>query len=506
MNKKEWDAMTNAVKNNKRIADTYKTILPETSSSENGVSSFLKKMQPNMDTEKHQTIANMSRTAKPNIPELASDNVTSHLKGSDIGFTSELAKKMAKMNLDQTTLAMYRKEQESVSSLKGVQPLRASEMPQSMIKILNSTNAGIPKHEMGKAFLGANSSGMFNSKIANALSITKASRSDILIESIAALKDVQPSLVERTNLAIINWAKGVNTRALTDSGEATAQAFIDPNLTKMTFKTVSDLLKGINPDASSFFEGVANISQIVQPSITADTLRRTSCILKEIARESDDVFNSATSETTETVETDKQNFSDTTRIQIYEMAYILNSLDENQEFITGLCGITSDETMDNMEVTNEEKEQEPQPSNKPLFKVDELNESIDECVNDKESFQRRVRKWSPEQKKQFTNFMTAARLIINFFIELFIMPYLQEYVGLPITTKVISMIKELPEKESKKIGTLQTGEEAIIIDNTEYYFKIVFTDENGEVKEGYIAKRNVIVMEDETEKTKIKEE
>lgn len=44
MNKKEWDAMINAAQNSKRIADTYKTILPETSSSENGVSSFLKKM------------------------------------------------------------------------------------------------------------------------------------------------------------------------------------------------------------------------------------------------------------------------------------------------------------------------------------------------------------------------------------------------------------------------------------------------------------------------------
>lgn len=33
-----------------------------------------------MGTEKHQTIANMSGIAKPNIPELASDNVTSHLK------------------------------------------------------------------------------------------------------------------------------------------------------------------------------------------------------------------------------------------------------------------------------------------------------------------------------------------------------------------------------------------------------------------------------------------
>lgn len=43
--------------------------------------------------------------------------------------------------------------------------------------------------------------------------------------------------------------------------------------------------------------------------------------------------------------------------------------------------------------------------------------------------------------------------------------------------------------------------ERVILEDTNYYYKVSFTDENGETKEGYVAKRNLKLIGEETEET-----
>lgn len=70
---------------------------------------------------------------------------------------------------------------------------------------------------------------------------------------------------------------------------------------------------------------------------------------------------------------------------------------------------------------------------------------------------------------------------------------------MPVTTYVVSNVKELPEKGAKIIGQIHENAEAIIVGNTNYYYKVTFINENGETKEGYVAKRNLKIVEDKTE-------
>ena len=46
-------------------------------------------------------------------------------------------------------------------------------------------------------------------------------------------------------------------------------------------------------------------------------------------------------------------------------------------------------------------------------------------------------------------------------------------------TKVESIVKEAPEKGAEIIYRLKDGVQAIIMENTNYYYKVKFTDENG---------------------------
>ena len=47
--------------------------------------------------------------------------------------------------------------------------------------------------------------------------------------------------------------------------------------------------------------------------------------------------------------------------------------------------------------------------------------------------------------------------------------------------------------------------EAIITENTNYYYKVIYTDEKGEKREGYVAKRNLRVI-DNVEEDDLKKE
>lgn len=126
----------------------------------------------------------------------------------------------------------------------------------------------------------------------------------------------------------------------------------------------------------------------------------------------------------------------------------------------------------------------------------EIQDTINDQMNNPVGFQERVANWAAEKYKKYF-------IVINFWLliwGIFIQPYLQENVGLPAMTYVESNVKELPEKGAKIVAQLKENIEATIIENTNYYYKVTFTDEDGAQREGYVAKRNLkIIKEPETE-------
>lgn len=128
-----------------------------------------------------------------------------------------------------------------------------------------------------------------------------------------------------------------------------------------------------------------------------------------------------------------------------------------------------------------------------IFTEEEIQEAIQEQTTQPERFQERVAKWTNEKMiRYFIVWHLICFVYSNFF-----QPYFQENVGVPVTAYVVSNIKELPKKGAKVVGQLKEEVEAIIMENTRYYYKVHFVEENGEEKEGYVAKRNIKICEDE---------
>lgn len=130
-----------------------------------------------------------------------------------------------------------------------------------------------------------------------------------------------------------------------------------------------------------------------------------------------------------------------------------------------------------------------------LFTEEEMREALSEQMTNPKGFQARVSEWTEKKKVQFF----IAWQLIYFVYANFFQPYFVEKIGMPVTTYVVSNVKELPEKGAKIVGQIQENIEAIIVENTNYYYKITFTDENGETKEGYVAKRNLKIVENKKE-------
>lgn len=69
-----------------------------------------------------------------------------------------------------------------------------------------------------------------------------------------------------------------------------------------------------------------------------------------------------------------------------------------------------------------------------------------------------------------------------------------------------SNVKDLPQKGSAIICQIKEGVEAIIIENTNYYYKVSFTDERVVEQEGYGAKRNLkLIQQDIDDREESKE-
>lgn len=127
----------------------------------------------------------------------------------------------------------------------------------------------------------------------------------------------------------------------------------------------------------------------------------------------------------------------------------------------------------------------------------ELQDALEEEFTDENKFAKRIKSWAKEKLKKYNIYKFIGLFIIN----VFILPYLEENVGKPVMTKVVSIVKEAPEKGAEIIYRLKDGVQAIIMENTNYYYKVKFTDENGVEREGYVAKKNLRVIEEEMEKS-----
>lgn len=129
------------------------------------------------------------------------------------------------------------------------------------------------------------------------------------------------------------------------------------------------------------------------------------------------------------------------------------------------------------------------------FTEAEIQEALIEQATNPKGFQARFAGWTEKKKVQFFIIWQ----LICFIYGNFFQPYFQEKIGMPATAYVVSNVKEFPEKGAKIVGQIHENIEAIIIENTQYYYKVTFTNENGETKEGYVAKRNLKIIEEKTE-------
>lgn len=129
----------------------------------------------------------------------------------------------------------------------------------------------------------------------------------------------------------------------------------------------------------------------------------------------------------------------------------------------------------------------------------ELQSALEEEFTDENKFAERIKNWAKEKIKKYQIY--KIKIVISFLLNVFIYPYLGEYVGKPVMTKVVSIVKEAPEKGAEMICRLKDGVQAIIMENTNYYYKVKFTDENGVEREGYVAKKNLKVIEEEMEQS-----
>ena len=122
---------------------------------------------------------------------------------------------------------------------------------------------------------------------------------------------------------------------------------------------------------------------------------------------------------------------------------------------------------------------------------EEIYEALEEQVNNPIGFQERFANWTEKKIKQFF----LVWMILSFVWENFMQPYFQENIGKPVMARTVAHIKEIPEVAGNFIADLKENIEAIITENCPYYYKVVFVDENGETKEGYVSKRSVRVIE-----------
>lgn len=129
------------------------------------------------------------------------------------------------------------------------------------------------------------------------------------------------------------------------------------------------------------------------------------------------------------------------------------------------------------------------------FTEEEIQEAFQEQASNPLGFQERIAGWTEKKKIQYFIIWQ----LICFIYGSFLQPYFQENVGIPVTSYIVSNVKELPQKGAKIICQLKENKEAVVTEDTNYYYKVSFIDESGEKREGYVAKRNLKKIEEAQE-------
>lgn len=132
---------------------------------------------------------------------------------------------------------------------------------------------------------------------------------------------------------------------------------------------------------------------------------------------------------------------------------------------------------------------------------EEIIEAFEEQEKNPIGFQERFANWTEKKKKKYCIIVAILCLIWTNFIE----PYVQDNIGKPITAYAVSKVRELPETASKIIDVMKEGIDGVITEDVPYYYKVTYMDEEGNEKEGYVAKKNLRIIE-ESDKEKPSDE
>lgn len=127
---------------------------------------------------------------------------------------------------------------------------------------------------------------------------------------------------------------------------------------------------------------------------------------------------------------------------------------------------------------------------------EELKETFIESQKEGNIWERiNIQLYDSVEKLKKTHFIFY--IIMMLLIQHIFFSWFDESIGKHVIPKVTSIVRELPEKSSEIICHLEQNIEAIILENQNYYYKVSFIDENGIKREGYVAKRNLKMIDKE---------
>ncbi len=208
---------------------------------------------------------------------------------------------------------------------------------------------------------------------------------------------------------------------------------------------------------------------------------------------------------TETIRNSIGNMVESLSILQTEQLKQIANIDYSKAFSSTYASMDSLREIINMAYTASQKydenEVDEQKSEDDLLTAEEAMETICEHMDNPAGFIERISTWSQEKIKKYWVVVALFTMLWN----IFVLPYLQENIGKPAMATFASNVKELPEKGAAIICQLKENVEAYITENTNYYYKVSFTDENGIGREGYVAKRNIKIIQEEIEENEDEE-
>ena len=122
--------------------------------------------------------------------------------------------------------------------------------------------------------------------------------------------------------------------------------------------------------------------------------------------------------------------------------------------------------------------------------IEKLEHDICECINKPKYFHEKFTRWPLKKKIRYYKI----NQILCFLCACFIQSYIQGNIGLPVVAHKVSTVKRMPRAGADVLFKLTEDTEAIILENSIRYYRIAFFDEDGIKREGYVAKKNVRLL------------